>query len=89
MQDKHIKLMSYLEILPEEYHSLPFYEYVAKTIPIAALNKEVESIIWHQLLIHCGSHSLKIASLYVNEVPNLSTFNFDDILKCQNCLKSI
>ena len=79
--------MSCLESLPEEYHSLPFHDYFAMTIPIAALNKEAEAILWHQRLIHCGSHSLKSASLYVDGVPNLSAFNFDDILKCPTCLK--
>ena len=71
--------MSCLESLPEEHHSLPFHEYFSKTIPIAALNKK--AIPWHQRLIHCGSHSLKSASLYVDRVPNLFAFNFDDILQ--------
>ena len=88
MQDKHIELMSCLESLPEEYHSLPFHEYFAKTIPIAALNKEAEAMLWHQRLIHCGSHSLKSASLYSDGVPDLSAFNFDDVLKCPTCLKT-
>ena len=66
IQDKHIELMSCLESLPEEYHSLPFHEYFAKTIPIATLNKEAKAILWHQHLVHCGSHSLKSASLYVD-----------------------
>ena len=87
IQEKHTKLMSCLESLPEEYHSLPFYEYFAKTIPIAALNKEAEAMLWYQCLVHCGSHSLKSTSLYVDGVPNLSAFNFDDILKCPTCLK--
>ena len=87
MQEKHIELMSCLESLPEEYHSLPFHEYFAKTIPISALNKEAEAMLWHQRLIHCGSHSLQSASQYVDGVPNLSAFNFDDILKCPTCLK--
>ena len=88
LQEKHIELISCLENLPEEYHSLPFHEYFAKTIPIAALNKEAEAILWNQRLIHCGSRSLKSASLYVHGVPNLSAFNFDDILKCPTCLKT-
>ena len=87
MQEKHIELMSCLESLPDEYHSLPFHEYFAKNILISALNKEAETILWHQRLIHCGSHSLQSASLYVDGVPNLSAFNFDDILKCPTCLK--
>ena len=77
-----------LENLPKEYHFLPFHEYFAKTIPIAALNKESEAMLWHQRLVHCGSHLLKSASLYVDGVPNLSAFNFNDILKCPTCLKT-
>ena len=87
MQEKHIELMSCLESLPKEYHLLPFHKYYAKNIPILALNKEAEAMLWHQCLIHCGSHSLQSASLYVDGVPNVSAFNFDDILKCPTCLK--
>ena len=46
-------------------------------------------MLWHQRLIHCGSHSLKSASLYVDEFPNLSAFNFNDIIKCPTCLRTI
>ena len=67
---------------------LPFNKYFAKTIPIEALNKETEAMLWHQHLIYCGSHLLKSASLYVNGVPNLFAFNFDDILKYSTCLKT-
>ena len=76
-----------LESLLKEYHLLPFHKYFAKTIPISALNKEAEAMLWHQRLIHCGSHSLQSASLYIDGVPNLSAYNFDDILKCPTCLK--
>ena len=88
MQDKHIELMLCLDSLSEKYHFLPFHEYFAKTILITALNKEAEAILWHQRSIHCGSHSLKSASLCVDRVPNLSAFNFDDILKCPTCLQT-
>ena len=88
MQDKHIELMSCLESLPENYDSLPFDENFAKTIPIVALNKEVEAILWHQRLIHCGSHSLQSTSLYDDRVQNLAAFYFNDILKYPICLKT-
>ena len=55
--------------------------------PIAALNKEAEAIMWQQRPIHCGSHSIQSASLYVDDVPNLSAFHFDHVLKCPTCLK--
>ena len=88
MQDKHIRLMSFLKFLPEEYHTLPFDDYFLKNIPITALNKEAEAMLWHQRLIHCGSHSLKSTSLYLDGVPNLFAFNFDDVLKCPTRLKT-
>ena len=88
MQAKHIKLMSCIKILPEEYHKLPFHEYYAKTIPIAAFNKEVEAMLQHQRLIYYGSHLLKSALLYIDGVPNLSAFNFDNVLKYPTCLKT-
>ena len=88
MQDKHIKLMVCIKSLPKEYHTLPFHEYFAKTIPIAPFNKEAEAMLWHHHLIHCGSYLLKNASLYVDGVSNLSAFNLDDVLKCSTCLKT-
>ena len=88
LQDRHIELMSCLESLPEEYHKLPFHEYLSKTIPIAALNMEAEAMLWHQRLVHCGSHSLQDAHQYVDGIPNLSKFKFNDVLKCPTCLKT-
>ena len=87
-QDKHIELMSALESLPEEYHSLPFHTYLAKTIPINAINMEAEAMLWHQRLVHCGPHSMKRIHDQVDGVPDLSKFEFDAILKCPTCLKT-
>ena len=44
--------------------------------------------MWHQGLIHCGSYLFKSASLYIEDVPTLSAFNFNDTLKCPTCLKT-
>ena len=77
-----------LESHLEEYPSLPFHTHFAKIIPIAALNKEAEAMLWHQCLIHCCFRILKSVSLYVDGVPNLSAFNLNDILKCPTCLKT-
>ena len=88
MQEKYIKLMSCLDSLPNEYHQLPFHKYFATIIPITALNKGTKAMLWHQRLIHCESHFLKSVFLYVDSVPNLSAFNFDDVLKCPTCLKT-
>ena len=59
----------------------------AKTIPITALNKEAEAM-FDQRLVHCGSHLLKSALLYVDGVPSLPVVNFNDVLKCPTCLKT-
>jgi hypothetical protein len=91
-QKQHINLMSILEALPGEYHkaiiNLPFHEYTGASTPINALNKEAEALLWHQRLIHCGHHSLKDIHNHVDGVPNLSSFKFDDLLKCPTCLKT-
>ena len=52
------------------------------------MNKKAKAMLWHQRLIHCGSHSLKSTSLYVDGIPNLSVFNFGDVLICPTCLKT-
>lgn len=39
-QDKPVELVSYLRFLLEEYHILSFHEFLHKTIPISALNRE-------------------------------------------------
>jgi hypothetical protein len=84
--------MSILESLPEEYYeaciSLPFHEYTDTSTPVNALNKEAEALLWHQRLIHCGPHSLKDLHNYVDGVSNLSSFKFDDLLKCPTCIKT-
>jgi hypothetical protein len=83
--------MSILESLPGEYHkaiiNLPFHEYTGASTPINALNKEAEALLWHQRHIHCGPYSLKDIHNHVDGVPNLSSFKFDDLLKCPTCLK--
>jgi hypothetical protein len=89
---EYIKLMSILESLPEEYYeaciNLPFHEYTGASTPINALNKEAEALLWHQRLIHCGPHSLKDIHNHVDGVPDLSSFKFNDLLKCPTCLKT-
>jgi hypothetical protein len=91
-QKQHVNLMSILESLPGEYHkaiiNLPFHEYTGASTPINVLNKEAEALLWHQHLIHCGHHSLKDIHNHVDGVPNLSSFKFDDLLKCPTCLKT-
>jgi hypothetical protein len=91
-QKEYVSLMSILESLPEEYYeaciNLPFHEYTGASTPVNALNKEAEALLWHQRLIHCGPNSLKGIHNHVDGVLNLSSFKFDDLLKCPTCLKT-
>jgi hypothetical protein len=91
-QKEYVKLMSILESLPEEYYeaciNLPFHEYTGASTPINALFKEAEALLWHQRLIHCGPNPLKDLHNHVDDVPNLSSFKVDVLLKCPTCLKT-
>jgi hypothetical protein len=91
-QKEYVNLMSILESLPEKYYeaciNLPFHEYTGASTPVNALNKKAEALLWHQRLIHCGPNSLKDIHNHVDGVPNLSSFKFDDLLKCPTCLKT-
>jgi len=91
-QKQHVKLMSILESLPEQYYkaciNLPFHEYTGASTLVNALNKEAEALLWHQRLIHCGAHSMKDIHNHVDGVPNLSSFKLDDLSKCPTCIKT-
>jgi hypothetical protein len=91
-QKEYVNLMSISESLPEEYYeaciNLPFHEYIGASTPVNALSKEAEALLWHQRLIHCGPNSFKDIHNHVDGVPNLSSFKFDDLLKCPTCLKT-
>ena len=81
--------MSCLEYFPKECYTLPFYCYISKSIPISALNKEAKERLWQKCLVHYGPHSIQQACEFVNSVPNLSKFDFDDVvIKYPTCLKT-
>lgn len=79
--------MSVLDLLPKEYHTLPFHHYLTKIIHINALSKGVEAIIWHQHFVHYGPHYMYQARAFADGVPNPSKFDFDNVLKCSTYLK--
>ena len=57
-------------------------------IPISALNKKAEGLLWHKRMLHCGTHSFKNIHKHVDGVPNLNDFSFDDLCECPSCLKT-
>ena len=46
----------------------------AESTPVNALNKDAEALLWHQRLIHSGTHAHKDLHEHVDGVPNLSDF---------------
>ena len=45
-------------------------------------------MLWHQRLIHLAPSSIQEAHKYVDGVPNLSKFSFDDVNLCETCIKA-
>ena len=45
-------------------------------------------MIWHQHLIHLLPATLQNAYKCVEDIPNLSNFNFDDVKNCPACIKA-
>ena len=44
--------------IPEEFHSLPFHEYIQDYTPVNAISKDVERLLWHQRLGHPSDYYL-------------------------------
>ena len=44
-------------------------------------------MIWHQRLIHLSPATLQNAYKYVEDIPNLSNFSFNDVKHCPTCIK--
>ena len=87
-QQKHIELMDVLTQVPPEFHSIPFHLWDTEEAVVDSITDSARELLWHQLLIHIGQHSMKNIHLHVNGVPNLSNAKFDDLTKCATCLKA-
>ena len=91
-QDQHIELMSQLESLPkdisENVTKLPLHNLMYTIMPVNALNKEAEELLWHQRLIHGGDHNYDTIKKHVDGIPNMSGLEFDDVTKCSTCLRT-
>ena len=51
------------------------------------MNKEATALLWHQRLLHSGTHTYKNLHKHVDGIPDISGFAFDDLNKCPTCLK--
>ena len=82
----HLQLVQVLESVPKDYHSLPFSSWIKHNIPVHALTKKAHEILWHQCLMHMSPQTIQNAHKFVDGVPNLSKFFFDNIDQFPTCI---
>ena len=87
-QKEYTKLINLIDTLPEDVQKLPFHLYIAEATPINAIKQEALELLRHCRLIHCGASTLKGLHKYVDGVPDMSKFEFNDIKKCATCLQA-
>ena len=87
-QQEHLKLISALEQTPVRFHKFPFHQWIADNTTTNALTNHAHEIIWHQRLIHLSPVTLQNAYKYVEGIPNLTNFSFDDVKNCPTCIKA-
>lgn len=80
-EQDNLKLMQVLETVPKQYHSIPFGKWIKHNTTVYELT-EKDEMLWHQRLTHMGPQSIQNNYKYVDSVPNLSKFSFDDIDQC-------
>lgn len=82
--------MSVLESVHQQVHKILFHTLIYNTTPVNALNttpvnslkEKAHEILWHQYLIHVSPQTIKESYKFVDGVPNLSNFDFENITKC-------
>ena len=85
-EQEHFKLMRVLETVPKQYHSILFEKWIKHNTPVYALTEKAREMFWHQRLTHMGPQSIQNAHKYVDAVPDLLKFSFDDIDQRPNCI---
>ena len=87
-QQENVSLMKTLETVPNQLHKLLFYSWIHNNTPVNALTEKANEMAWHQRSIHLTPGTIQEAYKYVDGVPNLSRFDFNDITKCTTCTKA-
>ena len=69
--------MNALESLPaqvsQEIKRIPLlHDRLFEIMPVNALNREAEELLWHQRLFHGGDHMYKDLHTHVDGIPDLS-----------------
>ena len=77
-----------MEQTPIRFHNLPFHFWISDNTPVNTLTDQAHKMIWHQLLIHLSPATLQNAYKYVEGIPNLSNFKFDDVKNFRTCIKA-
>ena len=83
---EHLQLTQVLENVPKEYHSLPFSSWIKHNTPVHTLTEKAHEMLWHQRLIHMSPQTIQNAHKFVNGVPDLLEFSFDNINQCLTCI---
>ena len=79
------KVTEDMESIDEEFHSLPFHEYIYQTMDIKAIKAKTLRLLWHQRLGHPSDHYLYTAHKFVDGVPKFQ--HEDNILdSCPTCI---
>jgi hypothetical protein len=79
------KVTEDMESIDEEFHSLPFHEYIYQTMDIKAIKAMTLRLLWHQRLGHPSDHYLYTAHKFVDGVPKFQ--HEDNILDaCPTCI---
>jgi hypothetical protein len=76
-----------LHLVPEEYHSLPFHEYIAMATPINVIKASTERMLWHQRLGHPSDHYLYNAHKHVDGVPKFK-HQTPVLDECPTCIQA-
>ena len=87
-QREHINLISVLESVAQKFHTLPFHTWICNNTPVKSLKEKAHEMLWNQNLIHMSLQIIKEIYKFVDGVPNLSNFDFDNITKCLTCIKA-
>ena len=85
-EQDHLKMMQVFITVPKQYHSILFEKWIKHNTIVYALTEKAHEMFWHQRLTHMGPQSIQNAHKYVDGVPDLSKFSFDDIDQCPTCI---
>ena len=61
-QKQHIKLMSALESVMNQFHELPFHTCIYNNTIVNVFKEKAHEMLWHQFFIHMSPQAIKYNS---------------------------